>query len=302
MNWQCIATLTELFAVDCIAVSADKKILASAGYNSLSIWHLPSCQRLHTITAHDDEICGVALTLDGRILVSASASEPTSCGVIKVWNTETGQELATWEEETAASISIAIHPNGEILAVGTDDYYAKPAINLWNLNTLVNSRTLVKYKGTIKSLAFSPDGKIIAAASGCDVQLCSLTGQIVHTLTDHVDVVEYVVFSPNGEQLASSSCMDRTIRVWNLSTGKQDYIISAPSGYPSYVSFSLDGKMLASNSHECDIQLWDIAKRELLCTLSGHSEPITTILFSQQELISSSSDRTVKIWANIMCV
>ncbi|WP_243713822.1 WD40 repeat domain-containing protein [Nostoc sp. 106C] len=38
IDWQCIATLTEPFAVNCIAVSADKKILASAGYNSLSIW------------------------------------------------------------------------------------------------------------------------------------------------------------------------------------------------------------------------------------------------------------------------
>jgi WD40 repeat protein len=300
MDWECILTLTEPFTVYSIAISANSEILASAGYNELSVWHLPSRQRLHSLIAHDDEIRDVALTSDGRILVSASASEPTSIGLVKVWNTVTGQELGSWTEKTGASITIAIHPDDKTLAVGTDDYYEKPAINLWSLEKLASIGTLTKFRDTVNSLAFKPNGETIAAAVGCNIQICKMTGQILLKLTEHMDVIECVTFSPNGNKLASSSGIEQTIRVWNLQTGKQDYCISTTNYgcYPSSITFSPDGKILASNTYEHNIQLWDVATGELICSL-GQSEQVTSVRFSQKGMLISSSDRTIQMWSKL---
>ncbi|BAY17312.1 WD-repeat protein [Anabaenopsis circularis NIES-21] len=297
MDWECVLTLTEYFTIYCIAISSNSEILASAGHGKISIWHLQSRQRLHSLIAHDDEIHHLSLTADGRILVSASASEPTAIGLVKVWNTLTGEELGSWTEKTGSSIAIALHPEGKILAVGTDFYYEKPAINLWNLETLISLGTLAKFRDDINSLAYSPDGENIAVAVGCDIQICNMTGQILFKLTAHMDVIECVVFSPDGKKLVSSSGIEQTIRLWNFQTGKQDYCISTTDYgcYPSSIAFSPDGKTLASNSYEHNIQLWNVKTGELICNL-GQSEQITSVQFAQKGMLISSSDRTIQIW------
>ena len=280
-----------------MAVSANGETFACAGYNVLSIWHLPTRQRLHTLHAHDDQIRDLALTANGHILISASASEPVSMGKLHVWETQTGQSLSAWEEKTCDWISVALHPNGNILAVGTDEYYGPPAIHLWNLDRFESLGTLARFSGSIHSLTFSPDGTTLAAAAGCDVQLCDAsTGTLLHTFSQHQDVVERVIFDADGSQLISSSSMDQTIRAWNLETGHPDCIISAHDRFLSTIALDTADQCLASNSNQ-DIQLWDMTTNLLMGHLSGHTQPVTTVLFTQQEVISSSKDGSIKIWA-----
>lgn len=246
MNWRCTTTLQESFAIDCMAVSANGEILACAGYDVLSIWHLPTRQRLHTLQAHDDQIRDLALTANGHILISASASEPVAMGRLNVWDTQMGQALNTWEEKTCDWISVALHPHGNILAVGTDEYYGPPAIHLWNLESFESLGTLTRFKGSIRSLTFSSDGKTLAATAGCDVKLCDAsTGTILHTLSEHQDVVERVIFNADGSKLISSSSMDQMIRVWNSETGRQECIISPHDRFLSTMALDSTEQHLA---------------------------------------------------------
>lgn len=296
MNWHCTTTLQDSFTIDCMAVSANGEILACAGYDVLSIWHLPTRQRLHALQAHDDQIRDLALTANGHILISASASEPVSMGRLNIWDTQTGQALNTWEEKTCDWISVALHPNGNILAVGTDEYYGPPAIHLWNLDSFESLGTLAYFRGSIRSLTFSPDGETLAATTGCDVQLCNTsTGTILHTFSEHQDVVEHVIFNTDGSKLISSSSMDQTIRVWNLETGRQDSIIPLHDRCLSTIALNSTDQHLVSNSNQ-DIQLWDMTTNHLIGHLAGHAQSVTAVLFSQQKVISSSEDGSIKIW------
>jgi serine/threonine protein kinase len=105
--------------------------------------------------------------------------------------------------------------------------------------------TMPGFSGNVNSLAFSPDGKTIAAGCGDrNVHLWSVaTGAPVATLSGHTDKVNAVAYSPDGKLIASGSD-DATVRIWNAATGVAVTTIS-PGIQVSTLAFSADGKTLA---------------------------------------------------------
>ncbi|KAF8297440.1 WD40 repeat-like protein, partial [Clavulina sp. PMI_390] len=111
------------------------------------------------------------------------------------------------------------------------------------------------------SVAFSPDGSILASGSSdttiClwDVQSQSLKGE---PLTGHSSWVQSVTFSPKGNLLASGS-WDNTIRLWDL---QSHTLVGDPlRGHTNRVlsvTFSPDGNFLASGSTDCTVRIWNV--------------------------------------------
>lgn len=91
-----------------------------------------------------------------------------------------------------------------------------------------------------------------------------LNWKCLHTLTDHSDVVKSVAIS-SKENIIASSSLDKTIKLWNLSTGELVHTFTGHSSAVIAVAFSPDGKTLASASnHELfdgSIKLWDVANK-----------------------------------------
>jgi WD40 repeat protein len=148
-------------------------------------------------------------------------------------------------------------------------------------------------------VVFSPDGQLLASASGNDtVKLWdSRTGASYSTLKGHSGLVNTVVFSPNGQLLASASD-DYTVRLWDSRTGALRSTLEGHSGRVSAVVFSLDGQLLASASSDNTVKQWDSRTRASRSTLEGHSGPVSAVVFSPdgQLLVSALSDKTVKLW------
>ncbi len=116
-------------------------------------------------------------------------------------------------------------------------------------------------------------------------------------LGTHARGVNAVALSPNGEWLATAST-DKTIKVWNLQSGKPLHVLQGHNKEVWAVAMSPDGKTLASGGGDNTVKLWDLASGGLLNTLEGHDGRVMAIAISPDgKLIASgSSDKTVRLW------
>ena len=116
------------------------------------------------------------------------------------------------------------------------------------------------------------------------------------TLTGHSETVFSVAYSPDGRYLASGS-KDKTIKIWEVATGKGLRTLTGHSGVVLSVAYSPDGRYLASGSQDKTIKIWEVATGKVR-TLTGHYMTFWSVAYSPdgRYLASGSWDKTIKIW------
>lgn len=284
-----------------IAISPDGKTLASGSHDgTINVWNLQLCQLLHSQKAHSDSIESLAISPDGNILASGSWDNR-----IKLWDLKTGTLLKTLEGHTDDVKTIAINPAGTLLASGGSDKTIRlwnlqtgkllqtlqdgdwvrsvafspipeahilasgsenGTIKIWNFVDGNVLRLLVGQKGTVHSVAFSPDGQALASGSADrTVKLWQVSdGKVLRTLTGQKGAVWSVAISPDGQTLASGS-YDKTIKLWHLPTGKLLGDLAEHSKPVWSVAFSPNppykggqGGILVSGSGDETIKVWSV--------------------------------------------
>ena len=116
-------------------------------------------------------------------------------------------------------------------------------------------------------------------------------------LEGHTSSITELVFSSDGTTLASAS-EDRTIRLWDVTTGTHKHKLTGHNSYIYSIAFSPDGTILASGSGNGKIRIWDATTGQYRVTLEGHQSYVNSLAFSSdgKTLVSGSADQTIRLW------
>ncbi|MBE9099975.1 WD40 repeat domain-containing protein [Vacuolonema iberomarrocanum] len=175
--------------------------------------------------------------------------------------------------------AVAFSPDGQYLVSAGADR----TLNVWNIRNVQNEPDTVLLTRSfavdsddreIVSLAFSPDGELLASGSlNGTVRLWDWqTGELLQTLSGHLDAAASLAFTPDGQILASGS-FDDTIRFWNVTTGMQEQVIEVGQDV-TRIAFTPDGANLTVTGVRGDraLSIWDWQEAE---------EPVQTVRYAR---------------------
>jgi WD40 repeat protein len=314
--------------VTSLAFSPDGQTLVSGSFDqTIILWDVATRQPLgQPLTGHKGSVWSVAFSPDGETLATAGEDK-----TIILWDIATGQPLDfPLVGHTAPVYSIAFSPDGQTLTSAGRDR----SIILWDVpNRQPLGPPLLGHRGSVRNVAFSPtDGGRTLISSGDDdtVIIWNVstllnpdpnqnegTGSVAshpiwQPLSGHTDDVWSVVFSPDGNQIASGSD-DGTIVLWDVDpvglvkarlVGHQAPVVSLAFSTLDDVQLLASGSCatLTENKLGCrqgEIRLWNIGTGQpLSLPLNSHNGWVNSVAFSPdgQTLASASEDQTIILW------
>lgn len=274
-----------------VAFSPDNNMLASANSDKrIRLYKVHSNSRVKILTGHTSGLKDVDFSASGQLLATTGSDE-----TIRLWQrTEAGYHLKTTVNTHVSIRDVDFIPHSEeLLAIGYDN-------NLRRISPDGEIKEILHQNSQqSKSISISPDAKTIATAFDKDIQLWTMDGLKKTKINAHARTINSVIFSHNGQYIASGSA-DTHVKLWDTA-GNLLHDFDAHQDWINNLSFSPDDRYLASASSDNTIKLWDTQTGELLNTLEGHQDWVWDVSFSPNPdiklLVSGSSDNSVRVWS-----
>ncbi len=280
-----------------VAFSPDGKTVGTAsGDRTIRLWDVQQTTGRTTLPKQPSEVRSVAFLPDGRTFATVCDDS-----YVRLWKVETGELHDSFELPGRQCLSVAVSAPQRLLAVSTED----GTIHLRDLATGNQQQMVGAHNAEIRSLAFSPDGRVVASDdvlatddySSITKLWDSQTGKHLLSLkyTTYRQGVNSIVFSPDGETLAT--IVGDEVRLLNLATRE---VRRLPTGLQQgyCLAYSPDGKMIATAGLQPEIRLFDVQTGQRRATFLGHRDELTALAFSPDAKILASGSRNgkVKLW------
>ena len=286
--------------------SPDGKQIVTAGgiyyafdiKRGIMIWDSATGNEIRRFSDHSNTVFSADWSADGRRIVSSSINDAM------MHDAQTGQSINTYTEKSDPIYAAVLSNDGKRLVTGSSG----KKVNIWNAQTGVLERSL-DHIGHIYSAAISSDGRLTAAgAVGENNQLKiwnADTGIEIHSLNfppqvnqGNVNFVQGLAFHPNGKLLASASS-DKTIRIWDVETGREAMTLSGHLVGVASLVFNSNGKILVSCSQDYMVIVWESAggTYRILKTFTHASFVQSVAVTSNGRFVAAgSTDNKVTIW------
>jgi WD40 repeat protein len=227
-----------------LAFSPDSKRLISGSFDKAAIiWDVAAHKLLHRLQGHTDYIYGVGFTPDGARAVTASFDK-----TLRLWNVTDGSLVKDMPGHGDKVRALAVSPKDGTIASG--DFGGE--IRLWDGKTGAFLRTLARQRGTVGSLRFSPDGRLLLSTCGyigCEARqrvfdVASSQELTLYSQHDNESVLASA-FSPDGRLVATGGGIGEEIHVWDPRTGETKAVLKG-TGRPAWAAgFSADSRQIA---------------------------------------------------------
>ncbi|KAL6830732.1 quinon protein alcohol dehydrogenase-like superfamily [Trichoderma sp. SZMC 28015] len=279
--------LVQRSRVTLMMFSPDYRQLVSASYNkTLLLWDTSTGRVRHELKGLKSRVCSVAFSTNSQVLAAGFSD-----GTVWLWNTQTAEQLMILDSSIKygntrhnnsvvrrdntqlaprprgptkwfQNINRAPHPSDAITGV----------FQAWNGLSELILRAMKSNTCHVDSVAFSPDGQLLASAlyEGTLLLWDRSTGAVRNILKGHTGKVNSVVFSSDGRKLASASD-DSVVLGWDVASGGLLLTLQGNTDRLLSVAFSPDNKRLLSSSHNGMLWHWDVATGMLLKTYAMES-------------------------------
>ena len=250
-----------------------------------------SAALVRTLEGHTEGVVGIAVTVDGRVAVSASSDT-----TLKVWDLGTGQALRTLEGHKDRVTGVALTAGGRIAVSSSSD----TTLKVWDLGTGQALRTLEGHKDRVTGVALTADGRFAVSASWDKVlKVWDLgTGQTLRTLKGHEAGVAGVAVTSDG-RFAVSASDDTTLRVWNLDTGQAVHALKGHTSWVTGVVLTADGRFALSTAQDKTLKMWDLDTGREVRSLEGSRDWVQAAALTADGcscVSSAPDDFTLTVW------
>jgi len=289
--------------IEQLSFSADSARLVTAGWDRTArVWDVATGRCLATLEGHGDALTGAAFSPDGRRIVTTARDNKT-----RVWDVGTGRLLGVPMDGVARWVSGAMFSlDGRYVVVAAagvlqTKMHDNGGVRVSDL-TAGSNRALIDDAGPMRCAAFSPDGRLAAAGADGVVRVWSADlGKEPSVLRGHTASVSQIVFSPNGDRVATEA-QDKTAKIWDLKKSRPPLTLTGLSGPVSALAFSRDGNLLVSEGGLGRALVWDISNREATIApkplvISGHKAAVSAVAFSPDgtTVLTASWDNTARL-------
>jgi len=292
--------------VNKLSFSPDGQTIATSGGQTgeVVLWDIASGRRVDTLSDAENALYDPVFSPDGRVLAAGGSTGVT------LWDVATRRPTGRLPGYGPPAFT----PDGQLLAIGSRDQ----AVTIWDVASRRRLATVVGHADATYSVASSPDGSILAAASmngersapnavwlwdvaevlnaaraiGTDVAMAAEYAR----WHGHEQVILDLEFSPDGRLLATGG-RDLTTRLWDVAASREAAVLDAPDRSRA-ISFSPDGRMLASIGNFGTGTVWDVASRQEIATLTGPDGSFQHALgFSPDGTLLAAGGDGVFLWS-----